>query len=71
MSRRRPGLRKHHLAQGQRQHPDDRSAIYRSRAELARTREVLEAAPRQSLVVIVIVSDWRLMAPTMRVPPHI
>ena len=40
-------FRKHHLAQGQRQHPDDRSAIYRSRAgELARTREVLEAARR-------------------------
>ena len=35
-------FRKHHLAQGQRPHPEDRGAMYRSRAEIARTRALLE-----------------------------
>jgi RsiW-degrading membrane proteinase PrsW (M82 family) len=34
-------FRKHHLAQGASQHPEDRGAIFRSRAEIARTRELL------------------------------
>lgn len=33
--------RKHHLVQGQQQHPEDRSAILLSRGEIARTREML------------------------------